>query len=88
VASPPCLRSYDQSEFAGKNIHCIGDRANRVVLDTFEELIEGGHDKANGNENVTLWRPRIEHAQIMTAQDIPRVGRLGGMIAVSSYVND
>jgi predicted amidohydrolase YtcJ len=53
-----------------KNIHCIGDRANNVVLDIFEEIIKDG-------ANVTTWRPRIEHAQIMTLTDLERTARLG-----------
>ncbi|KAG6812236.1 hypothetical protein H0H92_003776 [Tricholoma furcatifolium] len=49
------------------NIHCIGDRANHLVLDIFEDVLtkQGG--------NVTEWRPRIEHAQIMTLDDIKRI---------------
>jgi len=39
-------------------------------------------DGENG-ANVTQWRPRIEHAQIMTAQDLARTGRLGGVLFVS-----
>ncbi|KAK7441742.1 hypothetical protein VKT23_016405 [Stygiomarasmius scandens] len=53
------------------NIHCIGDRANNVVLDIFEDVIE------SEGVNVTEWRPRIEHAQIMTQRDLERIGRLG-----------
>jgi len=53
------------------NIHCIGDRANKLVLDVLEEIIEG-----DGAGNLTDWRPRIEHAQIMQASDLERVGRL------------
>ncbi|KAF5352909.1 hypothetical protein D9758_007891 [Tetrapyrgos nigripes] len=60
------------------NIHCIGDRANEVVLDIFEDIIDG----ANVNVNVTEWRPRIEHSQIMTTQDLKRVGRLGVISSV------
>ncbi|KII83661.1 hypothetical protein PLICRDRAFT_180263 [Plicaturopsis crispa FD-325 SS-3] len=58
------------------NIHCIGDRANHVVLDIYESIIErqGG--------NVTEWRPRIEHAQIMTLDDLKRIGRLGVIASV------
>jgi len=51
------------------NIHCIGDRANEVVLDIFEDLLKGA--------NVTERRPRIEHSQIMTPEDLKRIGRLG-----------
>ncbi|KXN84714.1 Putative amidohydrolase YtcJ [Leucoagaricus sp. SymC.cos] len=53
------------------NIHCIGDKANRLALDIFEELIK---EKA---VNVSEWRPRIEHAQIIDMHDLERVGKLG-----------
>lgn len=49
------------------NIHCIGDRANNIVLDIFESLNNGTAD----------WRPRIEHAQVMTRSDLERIGRIG-----------
>ncbi|KAH0579709.1 Putative amidohydrolase ytcJ [Termitomyces sp. J132] len=58
------------------NIHCIGDRANHVVLDIFEDII------AQRGGNITEWRPRIEHAQIMTLDDIKRTGRLGVLTSV------
>ena len=53
--------------FAGfqANIHCIGYRANRTALDIFE---------AHGNPHL---RNRIEHAQILHPDDIPRFSRLG-----------
>ncbi|KAF9238393.1 amidohydrolase family-domain-containing protein [Melanogaster broomeanus] len=54
------------------NIHCIGDRANQVVLDIFEHVLS---DVEHGN--ATDRRPRIEHAQIMTLEDLQRIGRLG-----------
>jgi len=53
------------------NIHCIGDRANHIALDIFEELIQ------EKTINVSEWRPRIEHAQIFDLHDIERVGKLG-----------
>ncbi len=49
-------------------IHAIGDRGNREVLDIFEEVFDGK------NQGV---RFRIEHAQHISAQDIPRFGELG-----------
>ncbi|KAK0463225.1 amidohydrolase family-domain-containing protein [Desarmillaria tabescens] len=57
------------------NIHCIGDKANNVVLDVLEDVIleRNGSRKAD----ITKWRPRIEHSQILTLNDIERVGRLG-----------
>ena len=52
-------------------MHCIGDRANKAVLDIFEDVLKG--------QNATKLRPRIEHSQIMTAEDVVRAGRLGGV---------
>lgn len=55
-----------------QNIHCIGDRANKAVLDIFEGLL------ANSSRTAEERRPRIEHAQIMRPEDLKRAGRLGG----------
>ncbi|EIW76728.1 hypothetical protein CONPUDRAFT_139452 [Coniophora puteana RWD-64-598 SS2] len=52
------------------NVHCIGDRANHMVLDIFEDI--HAH-----NSSFSQARNRIEHAQIMTLEDLERVGRLG-----------
>jgi predicted amidohydrolase YtcJ len=51
-------------------IHCIGDRANREVLNVFEAAF-----KANPDKKDNRWR--IEHAQHLNAADIPRFGQLG-----------
>lgn len=51
-------------------IHAIGDRANRVVLDAFESALSAAPKGANV-------RPRIEHAQILDAAEIPRFAHLG-----------
>jgi len=56
------------------NVHAIGDRANGVVLDAFERSLEGA--------NVTALRPRLEHAQFMTKDDMLRLGRLGVIASV------
>jgi predicted amidohydrolase YtcJ len=52
-------------------IHAIGDRANREVLDIYEDAFN-----RNGRSGKEL-RWRIEHAQHLSAADIPRFGRLG-----------
>ena len=49
--------------------HAIGDRGNRVVLDAFEQVL--------GRDAGTDHRWRVEHAQILTAADIPRFAALG-----------
>lgn len=51
-------------------IHAIGDRANRQVLDIFERV----QKEAPGSRAL---RMRDEHAQILSAADIPRFGKLG-----------
>lgn len=48
------------------NVHAIGDRANRIVLDAFEAA---GAKAAE--------RHRIEHAQVVDLADIPRFATLG-----------
>jgi predicted amidohydrolase YtcJ len=51
-------------------VHAIGDRGNRETLDIFE-----GAFKANPAKKDLRWR--VEHAQHLSAQDIPRFGKLG-----------
>jgi|SRR5579862_4573544 len=52
-------------------VHAIGDRANRTVLDIYEDAFK----KNNKNGKDLRWR--IEHAQHISAPDIPRFGQLG-----------
>jgi predicted amidohydrolase YtcJ len=51
-------------------VHAIGDRANREVLDIYERAFKANPDKTN-------LRWRVEHAQHLSAQDIPRFGKMG-----------
>jgi len=50
------------------NVHAIGDRANRIVLDQFEAALR--------EVPTADHRFRIEHAQILSYQDIPRFAEL------------
>jgi hypothetical protein len=54
--------------------HAIGDRANRVILDLYERAF-----KSVPAEKRRIREPRwrVEHAQILSAQDIPRFSKLG-----------
>ena len=52
-------------------VHAIGDRANREVLNVYEEVF-----RTNGRKGTDL-RWRIEHAQHLAPADIPRFGQLG-----------
>jgi predicted amidohydrolase YtcJ len=51
------------------NIHAIGDAGNRQILDAYAQLIP----KYNNAE----LRHRIEHAQVVAVEDIPRFKALG-----------
>jgi predicted amidohydrolase YtcJ len=53
------------------NIHAIGDRANREVLNIYEEAFNAA--KKDGKD----LRWRVEHAQHIHPADIPRFGQLG-----------
>lgn len=50
------------------NVHAIGDRANRLVLNTFENVKD-----SLGEQGL---RHRIEHAQVVSLEDIPRFKEL------------
>ncbi len=58
-------------------IHAIGDRANREVLDVYEETFAAHPDK-------TDLRWRIEHAQHLHLDDIPRFAELGVIASVQT----
>lgn len=74
LVTPP-EEIYAQTLAASKagfqtNVHAIGDRANRIVMDTFERVqreVPGARDL----------RMRNEHAQILDAAEIPRFAALG-----------
>lgn len=48
--------------------HAIGDRANRVVLDVYQRVF---------GADLRAARPRIEHAQVVSPEDLGRFSRLG-----------
>ncbi len=48
--------------------HAIGDKANRVALDVFESV-----ERVNGTRDR---RDRIEHAQVLAPEDLPRFAKL------------
>jgi len=55
--------------------HAIGDRANRELLDIYEQTFAAHPEKGD-----VRWR--VEHAQHLSLQDIPRFGRLGVIAAM------
>jgi predicted amidohydrolase YtcJ len=65
------------AELAIKNdyqmaVHAIGDRGNRETLNIYEEAFRRHPEKSG---KALRWR--VEHAQHISAPDIPRFGRLG-----------
>jgi predicted amidohydrolase YtcJ len=58
------------------NTHAIGDRGNRVVLDAYEAAL-----KAVPTAN---HRFRVEHAQVLSPDDIPRFAELGVIPSMQS----
>jgi predicted amidohydrolase YtcJ len=51
-------------------VHAIGDAANRAALDAFQAAFEKHPEQKE-------LRPRIEHAQVVALDDIPRFASLG-----------
>ena len=56
--------------------HAIGDRGNRVALDAYEAALR--------TANVRDHRFRIEHAQVLAPEDVPRFARLGVIPSMQS----
>jgi len=57
--------------------HAIGDRGNRETLDIYEAAF-----KAHPEKTDTRWR--VEHAQHLSLDDIPRFGKLGVIPAMQA----
>ena len=60
--------------------HAIGDRANREVLNAYEVIRQSGNSSSQGASRDH--RFRIEHAQILAPQDLPRFAELGVIAAM------
>jgi len=72
VSAPEHIRAVAERGLAAGfqvNTHAIGDRGNRVVLDAYERAL-AARPTADP-------RFRIEHAQILAPDDVPRFAQLG-----------
>lgn len=58
-------------------VHAIGDRANHMLLDWYEEALTP--------EQRTALRPRVEHAQHLLPEDIVRFARLNVVPSMQPY---
>ena len=54
--------------------HAIGDRANRIILDLYERAFQTVRPE---QRKIPEPRWRVEHAQILSAQDLTRFAKLG-----------
>jgi predicted amidohydrolase YtcJ len=80
VNSPQDLLEWTrQADRAGLQVmvHAIGDRANRIQLDVFEQVA-----RENGQRDR---RFRIEHAQHIAPSDLPRFARLDVIASMQPY---
>jgi predicted amidohydrolase YtcJ len=79
--NPPedLYRWISGADKAGLNVmvHAIGDRANRTLLDIYERVTQenGPRDR----------RFRIEHAQHLSREDIPRFAKLNVIASMQPY---
>ncbi len=72
VSTPQHLRAVAERALRAGfqvNTHAIGDRANRIVLDAYEGALTAVPTADH--------RFRIEHAQVLNHDDIPRFAQLG-----------
>ncbi|KAH8119361.1 amidohydrolase family-domain-containing protein [Phellopilus nigrolimitatus] len=60
------------------NIHAIGDRANSIILDVLESVLNNELKGANDTDI----RPRIEHVQIIRPEDTLRLAKLGVIASI------
>ncbi|RIA93115.1 amidohydrolase 3 [Glomus cerebriforme] len=85
---PPTIKKWMDKGFQ-VNTHCIGDKANQLIIDAYEKAFQDYVLSQNGDKKLTEQeindeikklaekvRFRIEHAQILTLEDIERVGKL------------
>jgi predicted amidohydrolase YtcJ len=56
------------------NTHCIGDSANRMVLNIYKDFLKGKNDR----------RWRIEHAQVVTPEDFDMFGKYSIIPAIQA----
>jgi predicted amidohydrolase YtcJ len=70
------VRAADAAGFT-ITVHAIGDKANRILLDTYEKVFAENPSRER--------RHRVVHAQVLSADDVPRFGRLKLVAEVQPY---
>ena len=72
-------RLIKEADLAGftVTVHAIGDRANRILLDTYERVFSENPERDR--------RFRVVHAQVVSPEDFPQFGKLGLIAEVQPY---
>ena len=70
------IRDADQAGFT-VSVHAIGDKANRILLDTYEQVFKENPARDR--------RFRVVHAQVVSPEDFARFGKLGLIAEVQPY---
>jgi predicted amidohydrolase YtcJ len=64
--------------------HAIGDRANRIILDLYQQAFQKVKNRGAGPKTLRDARWRVEHAQILSPTDLPRFSKLGVIASMQS----
>jgi hypothetical protein len=70
------MRAADAAGFT-ITVHAIGDRANRILLDAYEQVLAENPPRER--------RHRVVHAQVLAAEDVPRFAKLKLVAEVQPY---
>lgn len=70
-------------------IHSIGDQAIHLVLDEYERVLRSSIADTGKTSKPKFadpgWRPRVEHAQHLQPNDIPRFAKLGVVASMQPF---
>ncbi len=80
---PLLAKDIEKADRAGLSVmvHAIGDRANREIINIFENLKE--QRRKSPTPQGPLYRHRIEHVQMIRPEDLKRLGRLNLALCVT-----
>ena len=70
------MQGADEAGFT-ITVHAIGDRANRILLDSYQRVLAENPERAR--------RHRVVHAQVVQPDDFQRFGELGLIAEVQPY---
>ncbi|MBI5763399.1 MAG: amidohydrolase [Planctomycetes bacterium] len=70
-------------------VHSIGDQAIHLVLDEYERVLRGSISDTGKTGKPKFadpgWRPRVEHAQHLQPDDIPRFAKIGVVASMQPF---